>query len=67
MKGGRSAYWEPVCAQCMTTAVTAGAAATGLRAWAAARSPVWLTPRRLRWATIALLTVALSVTAVGSG
>jgi hypothetical protein len=56
-----------MCAQCMATAATATAAATGVRAWAAARSPAWLTPRRLRALTIALMAIAVAVAAVGSG
>jgi hypothetical protein len=56
-----------MCAQCMATAATATAAATGLRAWAAARSPAWLTQRRLRALTAALLTVAVLAAAIWSG
>lgn len=56
-----------MCAQCMATAATATAAATGVRAWAAARSPEWLTARRLRALTIALFAIALTAAAVGSG
>jgi hypothetical protein len=48
-----------MCAQCMATAVTATAAATGLRAWAAARRPAWLTEPRLKALTVALLSVAV--------
>ena len=55
-----------MCAQCMATAATATAAATGVRAWAAARSPAWLTPRRLRALTLTLLTLAGLAAAVGS-
>lgn len=51
----------------MTTAATAATAATGLRAWAATRGPSWLTPPRLRVATITLLSIAVAVAAVGSG
>ena len=41
--------------QCAMGAMTAGAAATGLRAWLAARTPMWLTPARMRAATIVTL------------
>jgi hypothetical protein len=51
----------------MVTAASATAAATGLRAWAAARRPDWLTPARLRILTVALLTVAVAFAATGSG
>jgi hypothetical protein len=51
----------------MATAATATAAATGVRAWAAARSPAWLTARRLKLLTIALIALAVTAAAVGSG
>jgi hypothetical protein len=51
----------------MATAATATAAATGVRAWAAARSPSWLTAARLRALTVALLAVAVTAAAIGSG
>jgi len=44
-----------MCAQCMATAATAGAAATGLRAWIGVHQPGWITPRRLKAATAAIL------------
>ena len=56
-----------MCAQCMATAATATAAATGVRAWAAAQSPAWLTPPRLRALTIALIAIAMTAAAVGVG
>jgi hypothetical protein len=45
--------------QCMATAMTTGAAATGMRAWLATRSPSWMTPRRLKRATAAILAVGV--------
>jgi hypothetical protein len=56
-----------MCAQCMATAATAAAGATGLRAWLSARGFAWVTPRRLRFITGALIAVAIAATAVGSG
>ena len=56
-----------MCASCMATAASATAAATGLRAWVAARAPAWMTPRRLRALTAALLTTAVVFAAVGAG
>jgi hypothetical protein len=56
-----------MCAQCMATAATAVAGATGIRAWLAARSPGWLTPTRLRFISAALLAVAVVAAAVGVG
>ena len=50
--------------QCMATAMTAGAAATGVRAWLGAHSPSWMTPRRLKAITAAILLVG--VLAAGS-
>ncbi|MGV1048874.1 MAG: hypothetical protein ACOYD4_10175 [Solirubrobacterales bacterium] len=48
----------------MATAMTAGAAATGMRAWIATHTPAWMTPRRLKLTTAAIL--ALGVLAAGS-
>lgn len=59
-----------MCMQCMATAMTTGAAATGIRAWLATRGYAWLTPTRLRRATICLFAAALIASAVvisGSG
>jgi hypothetical protein len=50
--------------QCMATAMTAGAAATGMRAWIATHTPSWMTPRRLKITTAAIL--AVGVLAAGS-
>ena len=52
-----------MCVQCMMGAMSAGAAATGLRGWLAARAPHWLTLKRKRWITGAL--IALGVLAAG--
>jgi hypothetical protein len=51
----------------MATAATATAAATGVRAWAAARSPEWLTAPRLRALTAVLLAIAVAAAAIGAG
>lgn len=45
--------------QCMIGAMSAGAGATGLRAWLVARAPRWLTPTRQRMLTCALLVLAI--------
>jgi len=47
----------------MIGAMTAGASASGLRAWLVARSPRWLTPARQRRLTAVL--VLLGVVAAG--
>lgn len=44
--------------------MTAGAAATGVRAWLGVHSPTWMTPRRLKAITGAILLVG--VLAAGS-
>jgi hypothetical protein len=44
-----------MCMQCIAGAMTAGAAATGSRAWLVARAGLWLTPGRKRTLTIALI------------
>ena len=46
-------------------AATAGA--SGARAWLQAQHFTWLTPRRMRAVTIALLTAAFAVSSVGIG
>jgi hypothetical protein len=45
-----------MCMQCMAGAMTAGAAATGVRSWLAIHAGAWLTPRRKRIVTALLLT-----------
>lgn len=52
-----------MCMQCMIGAMSAGATATGLRAWLIARKPQWLTPSRQRHVTYAL--IAAGVLAAG--
>lgn len=56
-----------MCAQCMTTAAVAVGAAGGLRAWLATRRRGWLTERRLRSATVVLLSLAVIVAGIGLG
>ncbi len=48
-----------MCAQCMAAAATTVAGATGIRAWLGTRRWAWLTPRRLRRTTVALLAIAI--------
>ncbi|HKB50250.1 MAG TPA: hypothetical protein VKC63_02330 [Solirubrobacterales bacterium] len=43
----------------MASAMTAGAAATGIRAWLAAHQPNWISPRRFKLATAAILAVGV--------
>lgn len=52
-----------MCVQCMGAAAAVVGSSAGIRAVLAARSPRWLTPRRLKLVTAALLTVAVA----GSG
>jgi hypothetical protein len=59
-----------MCVQCMMGAMTAGAGATGARAFIAANRPAWLSLAALRVITIALLVAALVASTVllgGSG
>jgi hypothetical protein len=44
-----------MCVQCIAGAMTAGAAATGVRAWLAAHAGSWLTPGRKRAMTAVLI------------
>ena len=53
--------------QCMAAATTAAAGATGMRSWLATRSWSWLTARRLKAATGALMFAALVLSANGTG
>ena len=45
--------------QCAAAAAVAVGSASGLRAWVAAKQPGWLTPRRLRAVSAALVSVAV--------
>jgi hypothetical protein len=45
--------------QCMASAMTAGAAATGARAYLAARRPSWLSPLMLKRLTACLLAASV--------
>jgi len=49
----------------MIGATTAAAGATGIRAWLATRKFGWVTPRRLRVATIVLIAAGLVFASVG--
>jgi hypothetical protein len=44
-----------MCVQCIAGAMTAGAAATGVRAWLVAHAAAWLTPGRKRALTSVLV------------
>jgi hypothetical protein len=52
-----------VCMQCMVNAMAATAGATGVRSWLGAKKFSWLTPKRLRAATIVLMSAALLASA----
>jgi hypothetical protein len=49
----------------MIGATTAAAGATGIRAWLATQSYAWLTPRRMRFATVSLIGAGLIGASVG--
>jgi hypothetical protein len=50
-----------MCMQCMASAMTAGAAATGMRAWIATHQPRWMTARRLKLTTAAILAIGVLI------
>jgi hypothetical protein len=50
---------------CAACAIAAAAGASGMRSWLAAHHLTWLTPRRMRIATTALLVAAGLVSSVG--
>jgi hypothetical protein len=53
-----------MCMQCVAGAMTAGAAATGARAWLVARAGAWLTPRRkvlLAWVLVPVAVVGAAL------
>jgi hypothetical protein len=52
-------------AMCAGCAMAAAAGATGVRSWLQTRHLTWLTPRRMRVATIALMTAAFAVSSFG--
>ncbi|MEA2399922.1 MAG: hypothetical protein QOK00_325 [Thermoleophilaceae bacterium] len=52
-----------MCMQCMAGAVTAVGAASGTRAYVASRGFHWLTPKRLKAVTVALVVAALAASA----
>jgi hypothetical protein len=51
-----------MCAGCV---MAAAAGASGVRSWLQARHLTWLTPRRMRTATIALFVAAFGISSVG--
>jgi hypothetical protein len=53
--------------QCMMAAMTSVAAASGTRSWLSRKRAEWLTPRRLRYLTIGLFTIAVLVAGTLSG
>ena len=54
-----------MCMQCVTGAMTAAAGATGLRSWLAAKRFSWMTPRRLRLATLGLICAGVLAASIG--
>jgi hypothetical protein len=49
----------------MIGATTAAAGVTGVRAWPAAKGFSWLTPRRMRFATVSLVVAGVIGASVG--
>jgi hypothetical protein len=54
-----------MCMQCMMGAMAAGAGVTGTRAWLNAKGFSFMTPRRMRATTFALIIAGLIGSAVG--
>lgn len=54
-----------MCMQCAAAASAAVGAASGIRVWLRLRAGAWLTPKRLRAATISLFTLAVLGSGVG--
>lgn len=50
-----------MCMQCIAGAMTAGAAATGTRAWLIALAPRWLTPARRLGASRGLIVLGVLI------
>ena len=50
---------------CMGCAMAAASGATGVRSWLQTRHMTWLTPRRMKAVTIALMTAAFAVSTFG--
>jgi hypothetical protein len=49
----------------MMGATTAAVGVTGIRAWLAAKGASWMSPRRMRFATVSLVVVGLIGSAMG--
>lgn len=54
-----------MCVQCMMGATAAATGVTGIRAWLASKAFSWLTPHRMRLATISLIVAGLIGASVG--
>ena len=53
--------------QCMATAMTSVAAASGTRSWLTHKKADWLTPKRLRYITVGLCVAAVLASGLMSG
>jgi len=56
-----------MCMQCAATATTAVGAASGIRVWLRLKAGAWMTPRRMRLATVSLLALAVLGSSVALG
>ena len=66
-KGPGAIIRRAVCVQCMLTAMGSVAAASGTRTWLGRKRADWLTPKRLRFITVALFVGAVLVAGTMSG
>jgi hypothetical protein len=62
LRARKRGYNELVCVACAMAAATG---ATGARTWLQNSHATWLTPRRMRVATIAMIGAAFAVSTVG--
>lgn len=56
-----------MCVQCMVTAMSSVAAASGTRTWLGRKRVEWLTPKRMRFITVALFVGAVLAAGTMSG
>lgn len=65
--GGLAQVCSPTAKRTWPTAAVTVGIASGLRAWLWARRGAWLTPRRMRFATVALLSLPVLASGVAPG
>lgn len=56
-----------MCMQCAAAATTAVGAASGIRVWLRLKAGAWMTPKRMRLATMSLVALAVVGSSVALG